>query len=330
MRGVLYLMALLGALTPSIWAHELRPAYLEVLQTGLDTYDVLWKVQARGEDLRLALYVRLPADCQHTMPHRTFVGSAYAERWRVQCTGGLTGDAIRIDGLSTTLTDVLARVERLDGTAQVTRLTPSEPAFVVEASPGRLQAAATYVKLGVEHIMLGVDHLLFVLGLLLIVQGRRRLLKTITAFTLAHSMTLVVATLGYARAPLPPVEMAIALSILFLGPEVIRSWRGESSLTIRYPWMVAFGFGLLHGFGFASGLASAGLPQAHLPLALFSFNVGVELGQLGFVGVALLLTGSFHALKIRWPVWVLRTPGYLVGTCGAYWTIQRGVMLFGG
>jgi hydrogenase/urease accessory protein HupE len=323
-------MAFVGTVTSGVWAHELRPAYLEVRQTGLDTYEVLWKVPARGEELRLALYVRLPPNCQHTMPQKAVVGGAYAERWRVQCTGGLTDDAIRIDGLSTTLTDVLVRVERLDGTAQVTRLTPSEPAFVVEASPDRLQAVVTYLKLGVEHITLGIDHLLFVLGLLLIVQGRSRLLKTITAFTLAHSVTLVVATLGYARVPLPPVEMAIALSILFLGPEVIRSWRGESSLTIRYPWMVAFGFGLLHGFGFASGLSIAGLPQAHLPLALFSFNVGVELGQLVFVAVALLLTGSFHALKIRWPVWVLRTPGYVVGTCGAYWTIQRGLMLFGG
>jgi hydrogenase/urease accessory protein HupE len=310
-------------------AHELRPAYLELRQTGLHTYDVLWKVPSRGADLRLALYVQFPEDCQQTTPRRTFAGGAYVERWRVQCPGGLTGGTIRIDGLSATLTDVLVRVERLDGTAHVTRLMPSAPSFMVEATPGRWQAAATYGKLGVEHIMLGVDHLLFVLGLLLIVQVRMLLLKTITAFTVAHSITLAVATLGYANAPLPPLNVAIALSILFLGPEVVRSWRGETSLTIRYPWVVAFAFGLLHGFGFASRLSTTGIPQPALPLALLSFNIGVELGQLGFVAVALLLAGSFRVLDLRWPVWVLRAPGYVVGTCGAYWTIQRTVMLFG-
>jgi hydrogenase/urease accessory protein HupE len=177
--------------------------------------------------------------------------------------------------------------------------------------------------------MLGVDHLLFVLGLLLIVQGRMLLLKTITAFTVAHSITLAVATFGYASAPLPPLNAAIALSILFLGPEVIRSWRGETSLTIRYPWVVAFAFGLLHGFGFASGLSTTGIPPAELPLALLWFNIGVELGQVSFVAVALLLAGSFRVLGMRWPAWVVRAPGYVVGTCGAYWTIQRTVMLFG-
>jgi hydrogenase/urease accessory protein HupE len=330
MRRALLLYLLLAPLAPGVLAHELRPAYLELRQTGLDTYDVLWKVPARGEDLRMALYVKFPDGCQQTTPRRTFAGGAYIEHWRVQRLGGLTGGTIRIDGLSSTLTDVLVRVQRLDGTTLVTRLAPSAPSFVVEAMPGRWQAAATYVKLGVEHIMLGVDHLLFVLGLLLIVQGWMLLLKTITAFTVAHSITLAVATLGYASAPLPPLNVAIALSILFLGPEVVRSWRGGTSLTIRYPWAVAFSFGLLHGFGFASGLSITGLPQTELPLALLSFNIGVEFGQVGFIGVALLLVGSFRVLDVRWPVWVLRAPGYVVGTCGAYWTIQRTVMLIGG
>jgi hypothetical protein len=330
MRRALFVYLLLAPLAPGILAHELRPAYLELRQTGLDTYDVLWKVPARGEDLRLALYVMFPDDCQQTTPRRTFTGGAYVEHWRMQRPGGLTGGTVRIDGLSSTLTDVLVRVGRLDGTTHVARLTPSAPSFIVEASPGRWQAAATYVKLGVEHIMLGVDHLLFVLGLLLIVQSRVLLLNTITAFTVAHSITLAVATLGSASAPLPPLNVAIALSILFLGPEVVRSWRGEASLTIRYPWVVAFAFGLLHGFGFASGLSTTGVPHTELPLALLAFNIGVELGQLGFVAVALLLAGSFRVLGLRWPVWILRAPGYVVGTCGAYWTIQRTVMLFGG
>jgi hypothetical protein len=156
------------------------------------------------------------------------------------------------------------------------------------------------------------------------------LLKTITAFTIAHSITLGIATLGYAEAPAPPLNAAIALSILFLGPEIVRTWRGETSFTIRHPWVVAFAFGLLHGFGFASALSSAGLPRHDLPLALVSFNVGVELGQLGFVAMALLLARSFKVLEVRWPRWAELLPGYAVGTLGAYWAIQRTVILISG
>jgi hydrogenase/urease accessory protein HupE len=192
------------------------------------------------------------------------------------------------------------------------------------------ERSASYLRLGVEHILLGVDHLLFVLGLMLIVANRWMLVKTITAFTLAHSITLAIATLGYASAPALPLNAAIALSILFLGPEVVRRWRGESSFTIRHPWVVAFAFGLLHGFGFASGLASMGLPPAEIPLALLLFNVGVELGQLAFVALVILLELSFRVLAIAWPRAVTLLPGYLVGSLGAYWTIQRTVALLGG
>jgi hydrogenase/urease accessory protein HupE len=311
-------------------AHELRPAYLELRQTAAETFDVLWKVPAAGENLRLALYVCWPEGWVNlTEPRGTITGGAYLERWQVRVPNGSVDKRITIDGLASTMTDVLVRVEKLDGTTQVVRLMPANPSFEVAASPSRWEVVWTYVMLGVEHIMLGVDHLLFVLGLLLIVQGRMLLLKTITAFTVAHSITLGVATLGYASAPLPPLNVAIALSILFLGPEIVRSWRGETSLTIRYPWLVAFAFGLLHGFGFASGLSITGIPHTELPLALLSFNIGVELGQLGFVVMALLLAKSFRVLDMQWPVWALRAPGYVVGTSGAYWTIQRTVMLFG-
>jgi hydrogenase/urease accessory protein HupE len=228
------------------------------------------------------------------------------------------------------MTDVLVCHERLDGTTHVTRLTPSAPSFAVEASPGIMQIAVTYLQLGFEHILLGVDHLLFVLGLLLIVRGRSMLLKTITAFTVAHSLTLGIATLGYASAPMPPLNAAIALSILFLGPEIVRSWRGETSLTIRRPWLVAFAFGLLHGFGFASGLTTTGMARSGIPQALLWFNVGVELGQLAFVGLMLTLARSFRVLEMKWPVWVARMPGYTVGACGALWTIQRTVMMLTG
>ena len=186
-----------------------------------------------------------------------------------------------------------------------------------------------YLKLGVEHIAFGVDHLLFVLGLLLIVNSRWMLLKTVTAFTVAHSISLAVATFGYASAPALPLNAAIALSILFLGPEIVRSRRGETSFTIRNPWVVAFAFGLIHGFGFASAMTSAGLPRHELPLALLSFNIGVEIGQLLFVAIILLLERSFRILEIHWPRWVQQLPAYTVGGLGAYWTIQRTLMMLG-
>ena len=190
--------------------------------------------------------------------------------------------------------------------------------------------AWSYLYLGIEHILLGVDHLLFVLGLLLIVGDRWMLVKTVTAFTLAHSITLAVATFGVAHVPAAPLNASIALSILFLGPEIVRRWRGETSFTIRHPWVVAFAFGLLHGFGFASGLAQLGLPNDQIPLALLLFNVGVEIGQLAFVLGILLLERSFRLLEFHWPKLVERLPGYLVGTLGAFWTIQRVAILLRG
>jgi hydrogenase/urease accessory protein HupE len=234
-----------------------------------------------------------------------------------------------IQGLESTITDVIVRVHHKDGRLESHLLKPTNPSVTLGAATSAWQRAGSYVRLGVEHILLGIDHLLFVLGLLLIVGDRWMLLKTITAFTVAHSLTLAIATLGYASAPLPPLNAAIALSILFLGPEIVRRWRGESSLTIRHPWVVAFAFGLLHGFGFASGLTTMGLPKAEIPLALLLFNVGVEIGQLGFVALILGLERAFRALEIRWPQLVELLPGYAVGSLGAYWTIQRTLLLIG-
>ena len=154
------------------------------------------------------------------------------------------------------------------------------------------------------------------------------MVKTITSFTIAHSITLGIATLGYASAPGPPLNAAIALSILFLGPEIVRVWRGQTSFTIRHPWVVAFAFGLLHGFGFASGLTMMGIPAAEIPLALLSFNVGVELGQIFFVVVIVALERSFRVLEMRWPRGAEPAPGYAVGSLGAFCTIQRTAMLF--
>jgi hydrogenase/urease accessory protein HupE len=261
---------------------------------------------------------------------RQSLGDAVVEQRLLECNmDALVGQHISIDGLLVTMTDALVRIAFHDGRIQTNLIKPNAPSFVVQGRRPPLQVASEYVQHGVEHILFGVDHLLFVLGLLLIVGERGRLLKTVTAFTLAHSLTLAVATLGYARAPLLPLNAAIALSILFLGPEIVRSWRSESSLTIRQPWLVAFVFGLLHGFGFAGALTGAGLPPADLPLALLTFNVGVEIGQVAFVALVLLLERSFRQLEIHWPRWLERTPGYVVGALGAFWTIQRTVIMLG-
>ena len=218
-------------------------------------------------------------------------------RWwcaaRSRCEGGIRGRTIVIDGLESTVTDVLVRVYHADGWLETHLLKPMNPAVTLGERTTALQRSGAYLRLGVEHILLGVDHLLFVLGLLLIVRDRWTLVKTITAFTVAHSITLAVATLGYASAPLLPLNAAIALSILFLGPEIVRAHRGQTSFTIRHPWVVAFAFGLLHGFGFASGLTTMGLPPAEIPLALLVFNVGVELGQLAFVVLSYCSSGPF-------------------------------------
>jgi hydrogenase/urease accessory protein HupE len=200
---------------------------------------------------------------------------------------------------------------------------PTDPVVTLQGQRTWGDGAREYLGLGIQHILLGMDHLLFVLGLLLIVRGWRRLVKTITAFTLAHSITLALATLGYASVPIPPLNAAIALSILFLGPEILRAWRGETSFTIRHPWVVAFAFGLLHGFGFASGLVELGLPRSEIPWALLMFNIGVELGQLAFVLMALAVARAIRELEFRVPRAVELTPAYVVGAFGAYWTIDR-------
>lgn len=326
-RALLLLVALLPCAGDAV-AHEVRPAYLDLRQRAPDTYDVLWKVPAIG-DMRLSLHVEFPAGTEGSREPRTvFVGNASIERWSIRRKDGLTGTAITISGLSATLTDVLVRLERLDGTTQTARLTPSSPSFTVVATPDTLETAGTYFKLGVEHILLGFDHLLFVLGLLILVRSWSMLLKTITAFTLAHSITLALATLGHAHPPGPPVEAAIALSILFLAIEVARSWRSGTSFTIRHPWVVAFGFGLLHGFGFAGALAEIGLPSRDIAVALAMFNVGVECGQLLFVAAVLLLVRALAILEFRPSRLVNALPAYAIGTLSAYWTIDRVVAMF--
>ncbi len=326
---IIFLSMLVGK---CLLAHEVRPAYLELLQIGPETYDVFWKVPARG-DLRLGIYVRLPENCQSTMPPKSYLaGGAFIERRSVTCKGGLTNNMIIIDGLSATVTDVLARVERSDGTTQVVRLTPSTPSFTVEAVPSRTQVVGTYLLLGVEHILFGIDHLLFVLALILLVKGWKRVIVTITAFTVAHSITLAAATLGFVHIPQKPVEAAIALSIVFVASEIVHSHRGNSGLAERLPWIIAFLFGLLHGFGFAGALREVGLPEQSIPLALLFFNIGVELGQLLFIAVVMSFLFVFKRFLAVWKVPVFSSISeakfnnaiaYVIGSVAFFWVFER-------
>ena len=320
---------LLIAAVSAVFAHEMRPGLLELHEISPGTYSFLWKKPSGGE-VEIQIAPVLPKEWRLRTPDRQpLTPGAVVVRGTLEVPGGLEGQTLAVAGLEATVTDVLVRIHHADGRLETHMLSPSKPSITLGESAGGRQHALGYLQLGVQHIGLGVDHLLFVLGLLLIVSDRWKLLKTISAFTVAHSLTLAAATLGLASIPMSPLNALIALSIFFLGPEIVRAWRGETSFTIRHPWVVAFGFGLLHGFGFASGLTSLGLAPGEIVSALLWFNVGVELGQLAFVISCLALIRSFKTLKVQWPRWAEVLPGYAVGTLGAYWTIQRIAMLLG-
>ena len=301
-----------------------RPAYLEVREVGDDVYDVLWKVPALGNDQRLSAYVVFPpGTINASEPHAVISNGAWIERWQIHRDGGLEGGTISITGSAAGVTDIVARIERLDGSSQVEALVAARPEFVVRPPPGKAEIAWSYLGLGVEHILGGIDHLLFVLALLLIVRNSLRIVATVTAFTLAHSITLVSATLGWMFVPGPPVEAIIALSIVFVAAEIVHGVRGKPGLTARAPWLVAFSFGLLHGFGFAGALAEVGLPQHAIPIALLMFNVGVEIGQLLFVMAMLLLGRALAPLTFSRQAWPLLSLAYGIGGVAAFWTIER-------
>lgn len=317
-------VSLLLSLVNPAMADEIRPGYLELNTTDGLVYSVKWKVPMRG-DLVLSMRPVLPGSCLERIPPSSMQsGGAMITRWSVTCAGGIYGRQIGVEGLENTMTDVLVRIVHQDGVTQMVRLTPVEPGFEVAARTSSLDVIKVYTALGIEHILLGVDHLLFVFALLLIVVGWRRLIGTITAFTLAHSITLAAATMGYVHVPQAPVEAVIALSILFLATEIIHNRQGHPGLAKRYPWLVAFIFGLLHGFGFAGALAEIGLPQQSIPLALLFFNVGVELGQLLFVAA---VVAAGWLLKKLLAQRVLQggeiAASYLIGSLSAFWLIER-------
>lgn len=306
------------------WAHEVRPAYLEIKETAPGQFSILWRTPLMS-GMRLPVVLKLPDNVQNVRePVVLELTDSLVERRRIDVgPSGLAGKRIEFVGLQGTITDVLVRVEWLNGATQVTRVLPSSPSFVLEGTPGRFEVARTYLGLGIEHILTGTDHLLFVSGLLLLVTGVRRLLLTVSAFTLSHTVTLTLATLGFVHVPPAPVEAVIALSILFVAWEVLRKRTHPAGLAQRKPWLVAFSFGLLHGLGFAGGLSAAGLPAAHIPLALGFFSAGVEVGHFSFVGSALLLITALKRWMARLPPWSWRIAPYAIGGCASFWLIAR-------
>jgi hydrogenase/urease accessory protein HupE len=302
-------------------AHPLAPSLLDLREAGSGQTAVLWRrpillpVGARPEPV-------LPARCRPVEPPVEAVDEqAVVRRWTVDCgRDGWTGERIAVSQLARAGSDVLLRISLADGRTFQSVLRPDSTSFLLPARQSRAGVAASYLSLGIEHLLTGWDHLAFVLGLVLLVAGRRRLLGTITAFTLGHSVTLSLAALGLVRLPPAPLEAAIAASILVLALELSR---GRPTVLGRRPWLMAAGFGLLHGLGFAGALAQVGLPAGEIPLALFSFNAGIELGQIAFVLSLLALAFALRPLQPRLPSWSIAVPTYCIGILAAFWTFER-------
>jgi hydrogenase/urease accessory protein HupE len=313
-------------ISPAVLAHEARPAYLEVTETSAGRYDVLWRTPVLAGQ-RLPVQLVFPSEIRNVVPtgERVLVDSVVERRVIDTGPNGLAGRRIEFSGLDFTISDVLVRVANRDGTHWTALVKPEQPWIDMRERQGVFAITGAYVSQGVQHILAGFDHLLFVFALMLLVGSGWILIKTITAFTVAHSITLALATLGVIHVPAPPVEVSIALSILLLACEIARVSRGQASLSSRAPWAAAFCFGLLHGLGFAGALSEIGLPQGDVPVALLSFNIGVELGQLAFVGVVLLLRAGLMRLPLPGNMVRYAQPlaYYAIGTASAFWFFDR-------
>jgi hypothetical protein len=324
LAGLLGLLLVLLAGPPAAFAHETRPAYLELKEAAPGEFSVLWRTPVLA-GMRLPVALKLPEGVRNVAePGVQELPDSLLERRSIDAgPAGLAGKRIEFPGLQFTITDVLVRIERLDGTHSTELVRPQRPWIEFAAPRGALASAGVFLAQGIEHILLGVDHLLFVLGLLLIVRTPWMLVKTITAFTVAHSITLALATLGVVHVPPAPVEAVIALSIVFVAAEILRGRAGMPGLTARAPWIIAFTFGLLHGFGFAGALADVGLPENDIPLALLFFNLGVEAGQLAFVFAVLAVIAIVRRIPIRLPSGAEIVPPYAIGCIAMFWAIQR-------
>jgi hydrogenase/urease accessory protein HupE len=319
-----WLAVLLLCACASATAHEVRPAYLQIQEDDAGVVRILWKQPVAGE-VMLRLDPRMSSGwLQPDAARTTYTESYLIREWTIAPPHApLAGQPITIDGLERTLTDVLVRIAFADGRESTYVLDPVAPSWVVPATTTAEPAVAQYVRLGIEHIWSGIDHLLFVLGLMLLVIGWKQLLWTVTAFTVAHSITLAASVLGVVRVAQAPVEAVIALSILYLAVELANVRRGRPSFTREHPWVVALVFGLLHGFGFAGALAEVGLPQTQVPLALLLFNVGIEIGQALFIAAMLLMMRSVEWAAPRVAQAAALAIPHVIGGLAAFWLIER-------
>lgn len=318
------LCILLGSYS-SVTADELRPAYIQLDEVQSGEWRVVWKV---SENSRLGRNGRLilPANCDlvdNRNPEREAGNLLF--RGTLKCNGQVQGQQIGLAGLEATNTDALVRVAPLASELITLRLTAQAPSAEIPSVTAGVvnNVVLTYTVIGIEHILFGFDHLLFVLSLVLLLSGWQRIAWAVTAFTVSHSITLVGTTFGWFALPTRPVEAVIALSIVFLAAEILKREPGQPRLSEQYPWLVAFVFGLLHGFGFAGALAEIGLPTSDRPLALFSFNIGVEVGQLIIVAIALLVLHQLDRLLRKPSPWIRIVPAYFIGTMATYWFIER-------
>lgn len=331
---VLTLTSLLGVSTRAA-AHPLAPSLLEIEEVEPDAITARWKRPTAVVSASPAA-MRLPRHCGEPRRLRRAVeGTAMVELSEAMCPGGLTGHDVSIAGIGDSKANVVLRVSLADGRGFTSVLTPDTPTFSIPAKEKSVVILGDYVTLGFQHILAGWDHMLFLVGLLLLSRGLRSLLLMVTMFTVGHSVTLTCAMLGWVRVPSTPVEILIAFSIGLLAWDVLKSKPRGGAEGVpgqsRFLWVMALGFGLLHGLGFAGALAEIGLPVGDIPLALFSFNVGIELGQL------LLVAGILSAFAVvsRVPLTrALAAPGtrlvaYAMGTLSVYWILERSESLVG-
>ncbi len=319
---LIILLALAGA-SPA-HGDELRPGYLELTQNGPSRWHMVWKAPIR-EGLATSAYPSIPPICRTETTQKSVVSGALIAVSELSCRAPLAGYQVGLTGLDASFTDALVRIAPLDAPVQAARLTAGVPMTVVQARAGRGQIARTYFKLGVEHILAGYDHLLFVLSLVLLLRGGWTIAKTVTAFTVAHSLTLIATTLHLFAADRKPVEICIALSIVFLAVEIVKSTPAAPRLSERLPWLVAFVFGLLHGFGFTGALAEIGLPDGEVPIALLTFNLGVEVGQLLIVAAGLAALNLLRRYASQRDFVVRRITAYGIGSIAAFWMIERAI-----
>jgi hydrogenase/urease accessory protein HupE len=321
-RWLLALLLTCGIAAP-LAADTLRPGYVEFTQIAGSEWRLSWKLPVQA-DLSPDVQPILPQGCAVSgVVERSHAAAARVSRARVRCSSGVGGRLIGVAGLDAAQTDIVVRVAPLDRAVQTLRLTPAKPRAIIAARAGRWDVAGSYFVIGIDHIVFGYDHLLFVLCFVLLLSGVWRVAAAVTAFTIAHSLTLVGTTLGFMGLPSAPVESVIALSIMFLAVEILKREPGRPRLSERAPWVVAFGFGLLHGFGFAGALSEIGLPEGEVPMALMAFNLGVEAGQIAFVAAgagALALVRRFAA---RLEPAVVRGAAYAIGIVAGIWFVER-------